>query len=458
MDGGAYTIHDQAKDTEWYLCCALLQEPRRIESVADMVKPEHFADPDTERVYSTLLAMYQAGAPIDAITVTGRLGDDWRQTIAQMAGELVQPSATVEYAKTVVDGYTRRRIIETAEAVIARANTDRTANASTILSDAEQELFHLGEHGLNQGGLRQVGHAIDAALATVDAVYRSKGEIIGVPTGLTDLDKCLGGLRAPDLVVLAGRPAMGKTALALNIAEYGARNRGPVAIYSLEMGESQLGMRLITTKTGIPTEALRAGPLSAEQVRHMVEVGAELRGLPLYIDEGRERTVGSIRAHARRLKRRHGLALIVVDYLQLMIGGAAENRVQEISRITRDLKMMAMDLDVPVLVLSQLSRAVEQREDKRPHLADLRESGSIEQDADSVIFVYRPEYYLREPERRDGEETDKYMRRVANHEEQAKELAGIAELIVAKNRHGSTRTVRAHWDGRWQRFSNLTRG
>ncbi|HEY9548072.1 MAG TPA: replicative DNA helicase, partial [Kiloniellaceae bacterium] len=296
----------------------------------------------------------------------------------------------------------------------------------------------------------------------------------GVGTGLNDLDKLLGGLHRSDLLILAARPSMGKTALATNIAFNVAaaariekdaegnpvEQRQPVAFFSLEMSAEQLASRVIAERTGVRSDAMRRGDIHDDEFDKIFEASRELAELPLFVDDTPALSVSQVRTRARRLKRQHGLSLIVVDYLQLMqapAGKRSDNRVQEVSEITRGLKALAKDLDVPVIALSQLSRAVEQREDKRPQLSDLRESGSIEQDADIVMFIYREQYYAEraEPSQREGEDENKFHERLERWKERCERAYGKAEIIVAKQRHGPIGSREFAFDGDTTRFSDL---
>jgi replicative DNA helicase len=307
-----------------------------------------------------------------------------------------------------------------------------------------------------------------------EAAFKREGKLTGVSTGLYPLDRLLGGLHKSDLVILAGRPGMGKSGLATNIAfhvaksyreevnEHGERevvDGGNVGFFSLEMSAEQLATRILAEQADVPSDKIRRGELNAEDFHKVVETSAQLERVPLFIDDTPALTIAALRTRARRLMRQHGLQLIVVDYLQLLQpsgNSRQENRVQEISEITRGLKTLAKELNVPVVALSQLSRAVEQREDKRPQLADLRESGSIEQDADMVLFIYREEYYhkQRPPQQRDDEPMDKFHDRMDKWQQHGEEIYGQAEVIVAKQRHGPTGTVRLKFDGPTTRFSN----
>jgi replicative DNA helicase len=303
-----------------------------------------------------------------------------------------------------------------------------------------------------------LAHALDAAVALAEQVFKA-GAPMGVPTGFIDLDRKLGGLHNSDLVVIAGRPSMGKTALAACILENAAARGHRAVFFSLEMSQEQLAARMIAGRTGIGTERQRAGPLVAADVVTMAEAKDELRRLPIVIDDTPAHSVAAIRTRARRLQRMGGLSLVVIDYLQLIVSGREENRTQEISKITRELKVMAKELQVPVIALSQLSRAVEARENKRPLLSDLRESGSIEQDADVVMFVFREHYYIEraEPMRRGDESDEKFNDRIAAWENALASTHGKAEVIVSKNRQGGLGKVELHFNDERTRFENLLR-
>jgi replicative DNA helicase len=344
-------------------------------------------------------------------------------------------------------------LIRLSEDVVMKA---RTANlemtAETQIEEAEQRLFTLAEQDQAQGGLRAFSQSLTQAIQMADAASKSSGGLSGVGTGLRDLNRLLGGLQRSDLIILAGRPGMGKTALATNIAFHAATTTltgetpQHVAFFSLEMSSEQLANRILSERSGIPSESIRRGDLTANQFRDLVHAAGEIETAPIFIDDTPALSISQLASRARRLKRTNDLGLIVVDYLQLLsapLGQRVENRVQEISSISRMLKSIAKELNVPVVALSQLSRAVEQREDKRPNLSDLRESGSIEQDADVVMFVYREEYYLSksEPDRRDTDSDEVFNTRYERWKERLEKAQGRAEIIIAKQRHGPTGVI-----------------
>ena len=340
---------------------------------------------------------------------------------------------------------------------------------------AEKKLFELATTGQTEGGFKPFRAALTEATVAAEAAYHRVGQLTGVASGLFQLDQLLGGLHRSDLIILAGRPSMGKTALATNIAfnaakayreEHGedgkpkAVDGAVVGFFSLEMSSEQLATRMLAEQAEVPSEKIRKGELISGDFDRVLSVSQELEHLNFFIDDTPALSIAALRTRARRLKRTHGLGLLVVDYLQLLNPSGKsrqENRVQEVSEITRGLKTLAKELDVPVLALSQLSRAVEQREDKRPQLSDLRESGSIEQDADVVMFVYREEYYLQrgEPTRRAEENDQRFNERHDAWKQRCEQTYGKAEVIVAKQRHGPTGLVRLAFEGQYTKFDNL---
>jgi replicative DNA helicase len=338
-----------------------------------------------------------------------------------------------------------------------------------LIERAEQTLFEMAETSKYGQGFQPFGRALTDAVDMAASAYQRDGGLSGLSCGLKDLDEKMGGLQSSDLIILAGRPAMGKTALGTNIAYHVARNYkaehladgsvkpldgGIVAFFSLEMSSEQLATRIISEQAGIPSERIRRGKITTDEFDRIVEVSRELQSLPLYIDATGGLTIAQVAARARRLKRQRGLGLILVDYLQLLTGSsrrASEGRVQEVSEITVGLKALAKELNVPIIALSQLSRQVENRDDKRPQLADLRESGSIEQDADVVLFIYREEYYLARKEPRPN--TQEHF----DWQELMNKVTGVAEVIIGKQRHGPTGIVELQFDASLTKFQNLVR-
>jgi replicative DNA helicase len=391
------------------------------------------------------------------------------QYLAKLAASAVTVINAEDYGRTIHDLHLRRELIQVGEDMVNTAfdpSVDETATQQ--IESAEQQLFRLASEGGHEGGFQEFKHSLTEAIQMVEAAYKRDGRLTGVAMGLRDLDAKLGGMHRSDLVILAGRPSMGKTALATNIAFHAARchlrareeagesgdDGATVGFFSLEMSAEQLATRVLSEQTGIPSEKLRRGQLTNDDFLKVVTVSQELEKIPLYIDDTPALSISALRTRARRLKRTHGLGLIVVDYLQLLrpaIRNKQDNRVQEISEITQGLKALAKELDLPVLALSQLSRAVEHREDKRPQLSDLRESGAIEQDADVVMFVYREEYYLeRKRPEPDTQEHEDWMARMER-------VHGVAEIIIGKQRHGPTGLARLQFDGSTTKFRDLDR-
>jgi replicative DNA helicase len=342
------------------------------------------------------------------------------------------------------------------------------ATPQSHIEDAERKLYELAEAGRYESGFQRFAQALTTAVDLAALAYQRDGNLSGLATGLTDLDSRMGGLQSSDLIILAGRPGMGKTALATNIAYNVARawagetrtdghmatvNGGIVGFFSLEMSAEQLATRIISEQTGIPSNKIRRGAIDEADFEKIKDVSIELQNLPFYVDETGGLSIGQLAARARRLKRQRGLDLLVIDYIQLLQGTtrrSSENRVQEVTEITTRLKALAKELNVPIVALSQLSRQVEAREDKRPQLSDLRESGSIEQDADVVLFVFREEYYhqMRKP-------TEASREKFAEWLAEGERVGGKAEVIIGKQRHGPTGTIELQFDAAVTRFANL---
>jgi len=457
-------------EAEMALLGAILHNNRAFERVADFLRPEHFASRVHGRIFEAVGRLIDRGLIADPITLKQYFEADADLAeiggyayLMRLAGSVASIVNAEDYGRAVHDLHLRRELITLGEDIVNDAYKDDLDNEATSqIEAAEQRLFNLASTGEIESGLQTFGTALTASIKAAESAFRREGQLAGVPSGFTDLDKLLGGLHASDLLILAGRPSMGKTALATNMAFHAARTvedaeigrNHIVAFFSLEMSAEQLATRILAEQTGIPSERIRRGELSNDDFERLVVVSQELERLPLYIDDTPALSIAALRTRARRLKRSPGLSMVVVDYLQLLHGSSSarnENRVQELSEITRGLKTIAKELDVPVLALSQLSRAVENREDKRPQLADLRESGSIEQDADVVMFVYRDEYYLARKEPREG--TPEH---VAWQEEMEK-VHNLAEIIVAKQRHGPIGKVTLQFEGETTRFSNYVR-
>ncbi len=470
-------------EAEQALLGAVLTNNKAYERVSEFLEAKHFADPVHARIYEAIAKLLEKGQLASVTTLKTYLESDGLllevggpQYLARLAASAVTIINAYDYGKLVYDLYLRRQLIGLGEEMVNEAFApDLDISASDQIEQAEQSLFELASAGSTEGGFQDFNHAMATAISLAEAAHQREGKLSGVPTGLVDMDHKLGGLHPSDLIILAGRPSMGKTALATNIAfnaakayreavdEFGRKkvaDGAVVAFFSLEMSAEQLATRILSERTGIPSHKIRQGELQGDDFAALVAASQELQRLKLYIDDTPALSVSAVRTRARRLARTHGLGMIVIDYLQLLRASAGtrqENRVQEISDITRNLKALAKELNVPVVALSQLSRAVEQREDKRPQLADLRESGSIEQDADVVMFVFREQYYLEraEPTRRPDESEDKYNDRHDRYVKRMEEVWNTAEVIIAKQRHGPIGTVRLFFDGNTTKFSDL---
>ncbi len=458
------------EEAEQALLGALLTNNRALDKVSGFLRPEHFHDPLHQRIYAAIVEHVEAGRTANAITLRQFFEDDANPNedgpayLAELVAQVVTVGSAADYGRIIHDMFMRRQLIELA------ADIDRDARrheldvpAADQIARAEADLAALADISRN-GDTRSSGPApLDAALdEAVEAIALAQGcvdGVSGVPTGLVDLNRKTGGLQRGDLIIIAARPSMGKTALALNIATNAADAGYFTAFDSLEMKRAALAQRLIARRSGVPVPAQRR-PLTVAQRVAVEEAAAGLRGLRLMIDDGAA-SASQIRARARAQKRKSGLDLLMIDYLGL-IEPADERapKVYQIEQTTRALKATAKELDIPVVLLVQLSRAVEQREDKRPTLADLRDSGAIEQDADVVMFVYREQYYLEraEPTRRPDEDQSKFNDRYAAWQQRCGEVHNMADIIIAKQRQGEIGTVRLYFDGARQEFSDLQRG
>ena len=466
-------------EAEMGLLGAILINNRAFERVSEFLAAEHFSEEFHRRIYSACKTLIERGQKADPTTLRHFFESDevYRAIggapyVARLAANATTVINAADYGRLIHDLYLRRELIELGTDVVNDAfSGDLEVTAVDQIETAEQSLYDLATTGNYEGGFRSLKDAVTEAVNMAQAAFKRDGKTVGVPSGFTQIDLMLGGLHKSDLIVLAGRPSMGKTALATNIAFNVARavdaeTKDPgasapvVGFYSLEMSAEQLANRMVAEQTQIASDKIRRGELNEPQFEKLVRASGELEGLSFYIDDTPALTVSALRTRARRLKRQHGLALLVVDYLQLVSGSRNarnESRVQEISEITRGLKTLAKELDVPVLALSQLSRAVENREDKRPQLADLRESGTIEQDADVVMFIYREEYYLdrQQPSPRADEDGTKFAERQQQWEERRNKASGLAEVIVAKQRHGPTGRIMLRFFAEVTKFDNL---
>ena len=466
-------------EVERALLGAILMNNRAFERVNEFLSEAHFADPVNGRVFQAAAKLIEQGHQANPVTLKTYLERDELivaaggiKYLASLAGAAVTIINAGDYGKLVYDLYLRRELIALGENMVNEAfDSKPDESAMGQIEKSEQELFNLASNSSIEGGFVSFHDSLKTAIAMAEAAHRRDGALAGVTTGLTDLDKKLGGLHTSDLLILAGRPSMGKTALATNMAFNAARHfqdtpedKGKrVAFFSLEMSAEQLATRILAERSKINSHSIRTGGLSNDDFARMVVASHELETLPLEIDDTPAITVSAIRTRCRRLARQNkagtGLGLIVIDYLQLIAptrGERSENRVQEISAITRGLKALAKELSVPVLALSQLSRAVEQREDKRPQLSDLRESGTIEQDSDVVMFVFREQYYLErgEPSQKPEETSERFHERHTKWQERCELAHNVAEVLVAKQRHGPIGTVKLHFEAEFTHFTD----
>lgn len=459
-------------EAEQALLGAIMVHNEAYDRVSDFLKPEHFYEEIHARIYENAGKLIHAGKIATAISLKNFLPDQdlGGVTVAQYLVRLTQGATTiinaVEYGRVIYDLALRRNLIVIGEDMVNLAfDAPVEANPRAQIEEAERKLFTLAESGRSDGGFQSFSRALTTAMDVAAKAYERDGGLSGISTGLTDLDRQMGGLQRSDLIVLAGRPGMGKTALATNIAYNIAKtwrgsrqgdqtvteNGGIVGFFSLEMSAEQLATRIIAEQSGIPSYKIRRGDIDERDFEALTDAVRMMQEIPLYIDQTGGISIAQLTARARRLKRQHGLDLLVVDYIQLLTGASkkGDNRVQEVTEITTGLKALAKELDVPVIALSQLSRQVEARDDKRPQLSDLRESGSIEQDADVVMFVFREEYYLKNKEPKPG--TDEHVKWMTDMEK----VHGRAEVIIGKQRHGPTGTIPLHFDANITKFGNL---
>ena len=494
--GGAlpgYRKPPQNVEAEQALLGAILIDNAGFDRVSTFLEPDHFHLPVHGRIFEAARSLIARGRVADPLTLKtffeaeSALEDvGGAHYLARLAASAVSLVHTEDYGRAIRDLSTRRGLVRIGEEVVESAYDARVEEpASALVEQAEARLYELAETGRGEGGFRALANVVTEAVAIAEAAYKRDGRLAGIATGLADLDDAVGGLAPSDLVILAGRPSMGKTALATSIALRAAsRHRtepgedgedsamaaprggaapravdgAVVGFFSLEMSGEQLATRILAERAGLRSDEIRRGQLSNEQFARLVDASRALAEAPLFIDDTPALTVPALRARARRLKRAHGLSLVVVDYLQLMRPSRGhDSRVLEIGEITQGLKAIAKDLDLPVLALSQLSRAVEQREDKRPMLSDLRESGTIEQDSDIVMFVFRESYYLErsEPQQRGDEADDRFATRHSRWVERCERSHGLAEVMVAKHRHGPIRNVALRFEAETASFADL---
>jgi replicative DNA helicase len=469
-------------DAEIAVIGCLLWDNRSYEKIADFLTEEHFTDLNNKNIFSTIKQLLDKNILVTPITLKNYLKENDKENfdsytyLNKIKDSAPSTQNAYQYARLLYDLHIKRSLIGISNSIIQDTiSNDNSLDGLGLIENAENDLYNLSQTGSADRKYSMFGEALKTAIDLIDLSYKKDGKIAGLPSGLRDLDKKLGGLHNSDLVIIAGRPSMGKTALGTNIAfnvakkykekldDFGNKvleDGGKVGFFSLEMSSEQLATRVLAQESKISGDKMRKAELNKEDFKKIAKVSSELENLNLIIDDNPILTIPSLRARARRLKRLYNINLIIIDYLQLMSGstiGRNDGRVQEISEITRGLKAIAKELNIPIIALSQLSRQVEQREDKRPQLADLRESGTIEQDSDVVMFIFRESYYLErmEPIKKPDENEDRYNERHHRWRELCESSYNKAEIIIAKQRHGPIGTIRAHFDPNFTRFSDL---
>jgi replicative DNA helicase len=464
-------------EAERQLLGAILVNNETFYRVSDFLEPHHFFVPAHQDIYEKISHLIRAGKTASPITLktfypaNAKIADlSATQFLLRLAGDaasIINAETANDYGRTIYDLAIRRNLIRIGEDMVNIAfDAPIDVPPSQQIDDAERRLFELAETGRSEGGFVAFGDALTETIEMAHAAYNREGALSGISTGLRELDRLMGGLQHSDLIVLAGRPAMGKTSLATNIAYNIAQsykseeqpdgsiktvNGGVVGFFSLEMSAEQLATRIISEQAEISSSKIRRGDITEAEFEKLAACAQTMQAVPLHVDQTGGISIASLVAKARRLKRQRGLDLLVVDYIQLLSGSNKNsgNRVQEITEITTGLKALAKELHVPIIALSQLSRQVESRDDKRPMMSDLRESGSIEQDADVILFVFREEYYLSKTEPEFGTVEHE------NWQRDMERLKGKAEVIIAKQRHGPTGTANLHFEGQYTRFSDL---
>ncbi|MFI0395459.1 replicative DNA helicase [Paracoccus jiaweipingae] len=461
-------------EAEQQLLGALLTNNEVFDRISQILKAEHFYDPVHARIFDICIERIRKNALASPVTIKAFMEDDeglkelgGPTYLVRLAGAAISAYAARDYAQMIREFALRRDLITLGRDISARAATVKVEdNAEEQIKLAEQTLYKLGEQGVAERGFQSFLKAVNKAVDVANAAYLRDGDLSGISTGLIDLDRKMGGLNDSDLIILAGRPSMGKTSLATNIAfnvakafkqgekpdgTLGALSGGVVGFFSLEMSAEQLAARILAEAAEVSSHRIRSGDMTEDEFRRFLEAAHALQNCPLYIDDTPALPINQLAARARKLKRTHGLDVLIIDYLQLLRPATAkDSRVNEVSEITQGLKAIAKELNIPVIALSQLSRQVESREDKRPQLSDLRESGSIEQDADIVMFVFREEYYR---EREKPSEHD--LAAMADWQQKMESCHGKAEVILGKQRHGPIGTVELAFESQFTRFGNL---
>ena len=470
-------------DAELAVIGCLLWDNRSYEKISDFLDEQHFSDENNKKIFKVIKRLLDQNILVTPITLKNHLEKnnesdlDNLSYLNQIKDSTPSTHNTFQYARLLYDLHIKRSLISIGNEMVQNTieNTDDLEGVS-LIEIAENNLYNLSQTGNIDRKHLPFKDALKDAVDIIDKSFQKDGKIAGIPSGLRDLDKKLGGLHNSDLIIIAGRPSMGKTALGTNIAfnaaksykesidDFGNRtviDGGKVAFFSLEMSAEQLATRILAEQSKISSNKMRKAELTKEDFKKIAKISSELENLNLFIDDNPILTIPTLRARARRMSRLYNIDLIIIDYLQLMSGSSAvrnDGRVQEISEITRGLKAIAKELNIPIIALSQLSRQVEQREDKRPQLSDLRESGTIEQDSDVVMFIFRESYYLErlEPIKKAEETDDKYNQKHERWRELCENTYSTAEIIIAKQRHGPIGTIKAHFDANFTKFSNLS--
>ena len=468
-------------EAEIALIGCILWDNRNFEKISDFLDENHFVDHSHQIIFKQIKELLNKNVLVSPITLKNYLSEnDFGLEITKYLNQYKDSSPstqnTFQYAKIIYELHLKRSLIGIGQNIINdtfETNTENTGE--NLIESAENDLYNLSNTGNAERKYSKFGDSLKDAVNIINEAFKREGKLAGVASGLRDLDNKLGGLHKSDLIIIAGRPSMGKTALGTNIAfnvaksfkeridEIGNKkliDGGKVAFFSLEMSSEQLATRILAEQTRISGDKMRKAELLKDDFKKIAKATSDLEDLNLFIDDNPILTIATLRARARRLQRLHGIDLIIIDYLQLMSSSNRsknENRVQEISEITRGLKAIAKELNIPIIALSQLSRQVEQREDKRPQLSDLRESGTIEQDSDVVMFIFRESYYLErmEPIKKPEEIEEKYQERTSRWQELCEKAHNTAEIIIAKQRHGPIGTIKTHFDSNYTRFSDM---
>ena len=474
----------QNSDAEIAVIGCLLWDNKSYEKIADFLIEDHFIDLNNKNIFKTIKRLLDKNILVTPITLKNYLEENDKDSfdnytyLNQIKDSAPSTQNAYQYARLLYDLHIKRSLIGIGKNIIQDTiSNEEDLEGINLIENAENDLYNLSQTGSSDRKYSLFGESLKKAIDIIDQSFKREGKIAGLPSGLKDLDKKLGGFHNSDLIIIAGRPSMGKTALGTNIAfnaakrfkekedEFGNKTTidgGKIAFFSLEMSSEQLATRVLAEQSKISGDKMRKAELNKEDFKKIAKVSSELENLNLVIDDNPILTIPSLRARARRLKRLYDIDMIIIDYLQLMSGSQNvrnDGRVQEISEITRGLKAIAKELNIPIIALSQLSRQVEQREDKRPQLADLRESGTIEQDSDVVMFIFRESYYLErmEPIKKPDEQNDRYNERHQRWRELCESRYNIADIIIAKQRHGPTGAIKTHFDPNFTKFSDLTR-